>query len=94
MVKLTKSIELTLSDILMAIDQLPPKDRKAVVQHLIDEKTGIKLTRYADMPKTLDLEQMMKEQGYKGVDWQEFDNLVSKFDVKEPVEELIKQLTK
>ena len=46
------------------------------------------------MPKTLDLEQMMKEQGYKGVDWQEFDNLVSKFDVKEPVEELIKQLTK
>ena len=94
MVKLNKSIELTLSDILMAIDQLPPKDRKAVVQHLIDEKTGIKLTRYADMPKTLDLEQMMKEQGYKGVDWQEFDNLVSKFDVKEPVEELIKQLTK
>ena len=94
MVKLTKSIELTLSDILLAIDQLPPKDRKAVVQHLIDEKTGIKLTRYADMPKTLDLEQMMKEQGYKGVDWQEFDNLVSKFDVKEPVEELIKQLTK
>ena len=94
MVKLTKSIELTLSDILMAIDQLPPKDRKAVVHHLIDEKTGIKLTRYADMPKTLDLEQMMKEQGYKGVDWQEFDNLVSKFDVKEPVEELIKQLTK
>ena len=94
MVKLTKSIELTLSDILMAIDQLPPKDRKAVVQHLIDEKTGIKLTRYADMPKTLDLEQMMKEQGYKGVDWQEFDDLVSQFDVKEPVEELIKQLTK
>ena len=94
MVKLNKSIELTLSDILMAIDQLPPKDRKAVVQHLNDEKTGIKLTRYADMPKTLDLEQMMKEQGYKGVDWQEFDNLVSKFDVKEPVEELIKQLTK
>ena len=94
MVKLTKSIELTLSDILMAIDQLPPKDRKAVVQHLIDEKTGIKLTRYADMPKILDLEQMMKEQGYKGVDWQEFDKLVSKFDVKEPVEELINQLTK
>ena len=94
MVKLTKSIELTLSDILMAIDQLPPKDRKTVVQHLIDEKTGIKLTRYADMPKTLDLEQMMKEQGYKGVDWQEFDKLVSKFDVKEPVEELINQLTK
>ena len=94
MVKLTKSIELTLSDILMAIDQLPPKDRKAVVQHLIDEKTGIKLTRYADMPKTLDLEQMMKEQGYKGVDWQEVDKIVAEMDIQKPIEELLKQLTK
>lgn len=94
MVKLTKSIEFTLSDILMAIDLLPPKERKAVAEHLIDEKTGIKLTRYADIPTTLDLEQMMYERGYKGVDWQEFDKLVSEFDIKEPVEELIKQLTK
>ncbi len=94
MVKLTKSIELTLSDILMAIDQLPRKDKNAVVKHLIDEKTGIQLTRYADMPKTLDLEQMMKEQGYKGVDWQKVDKIVAEMNIQEPIEELLKQLTK
>ena len=94
MVKLTKSIELTLSDILTAIDLLPSKERKAVLNHLMDEKTGIKLTRYADMPKTIDLEAMMQAQGYKGVNWQEFDKLVAELDIQEPVEELINQLTK
>ena len=94
MVKLTKSIELTLSDILTAIDLLPTKERKAVLNHLIDEKTGIKLTRYQDMPNTTDLEAMMQAQGYKGVNWEEFDQLVAELDIQEPVEELINQLTK
>jgi hypothetical protein len=94
MVKLTKSIELTLSDILTAIDLLPAKERKAVINHLIDEKTGIKLTRYQDMPNSTDLEAMMQAQGYKGVNWQEFDKLVAELDIQEPVEDLINQLTK
>jgi hypothetical protein len=94
MVKLTKSIELTLSDILKAIDLLPTQERNIVAKYLIDEKTGIKLTRYADMPKTIDLEQMMQERGYKGINWQEFDKLVDELDIQEPVEELINQLTK
>jgi hypothetical protein len=94
MVKLTKSIELTLSDILTAIDLMPSKDRKAVAKHLIDEKTGIKLTRYDDMPNSTDLEAMMKAQGYKGVNWQEVDRLVAELDIQEPIEELLKQLTK
>ena len=92
MVKLTKSIELTLSDILTAIDLLPSKERKAVLNHLIDEKTGIKLTRYADMPKTIDLEAMMQAQGYKGVNWQKVDKIVAEMDIQEPIEELLKQL--
>ena len=46
------------------------------------------------MPKTLDLEQMMKEQGYKGVDWQKVDRIVTEMDIQEPIEELLKQLTK
>ncbi len=94
MVKLTKTIELTLSDIIKAIDLLPTKDRNAVINHLIDEKTGIKLTRYQDMPNTTDLKAMMEAQGYKGVNWQEFDKLVAELDIEEPVEELINQLTK
>jgi hypothetical protein len=93
MVKLTKSIELTLSDILKAIDLLPPQERNIVAKYLIDEKTGIKLTRYADMPKTLDLKQMMLERGYKGVDWQKVDAIVAEMDIQDPVEELLKQLT-
>ena len=92
MVKLTKSIELTLSDILTAIDLMPAEDRKAIINHLIDEKTGIKLTRYADMPNTTDLEAMMKAQGYKGVNWQEIDRLVAELDIQEPIEELLKQI--
>jgi hypothetical protein len=94
MVKLTKSIELTLSDILTAIDLLPAKERKAVINHLIDEKTGIKLTRYQDMPKTFDLEAMMEAQGYKGVNWQNIDKIVAEMDIQEPIEELLEQLTK
>ena len=46
MVKLTKSIELTLSDILLAIDQLPPKDRKAVVQLNVPKIDLVKLAQY------------------------------------------------
>lgn len=94
MVKLTKSIELTLSDILTAIDLLPAKERKAVINHLIDEKTGIKLLRYRDMPNSTDLEAMMQAQGYKGVNWKEVDRLVAELDIQEPIEELLKQLTK
>jgi hypothetical protein len=94
MVKVTKSIELTLSDILTAIDLMPAKDRKAILNHLIDEKTGIKLLRYQDMPNSTDLEAMMKAQGYKGVNWQEVDRLVAELDIQEPIEELLRQLTK
>jgi hypothetical protein len=94
MVKLTKSIEITLSDILTAIDLMSAKERKAIINHLIDEKTGIKLTRYDDMPNSTDLKAMMHAQGYKGVNWQEFDKLVAELDIQEPVEELINQLTK
>lgn len=94
MVKLTKTIELTLSDIIKAIDLLPTKDRNAVINHLIDEKTGIKLTRYQDMPNSTDLKAMMKAQGYKGVNWQKVDKIVAEMDIQEPIEELLEQLTK
>jgi hypothetical protein len=94
MVKLTKSIEITLSDILTAIDLMPTKDRKAIINHLIDEKTGIKLLRYQDMPNSTDLEAMMQAQGYKGVNWQNVDKIVAEMDIQEPIEELLEQLTK
>ena len=88
MVKLTKSIELTLSDASLE------KEKPLEVGYIIDEKTGIKLHYYHSMPNRTDLLQMMEEQGYTGVNWQEVDRLVAELDIKEPVEELINQLTK
>lgn len=74
------------------MNTLSDKDKE--VGYMVDEKTGIKLHLYQSMPNRTDLLQMMEEQGYKGVDWQEVDRLVAELDIQEPVEELIKQLTK
>ena len=46
------------------------------------------------MPNRCDLLQTMEEQGYKGIDWQEVDTLIAELDIQEPIEELLKQLTK
>jgi hypothetical protein len=88
MVKLTKSAKLKLPNALSG------KDKQVEVGYIIDEKTGIKLHYYHSMPNQCDLLQIMEEQGYKGVDWQEIDRLVAELDIQESVEELTKQLTR
>ncbi|MBK8562307.1 MAG: hypothetical protein IPN76_02925 [Saprospiraceae bacterium] len=41
------------------------------------------------MRKHLSIEELVKEQGFKGVDRKKFDALIAKIDVQEPIEELI-----
>ena len=45
-----------------------------------------------DIPETIDLKALMKERGYKGINWQRFDELVKQLDIQEPIEELLKDL--
>ncbi len=42
--------------------------------------------------KKLDIEQLKKEQNYKGVNRKRFDRLVKEMDIKESAEELIQML--
>ena len=39
------------------------------------------------------VEDLVKEQGYKGTDWQRLKNLAKEMDIKEPIEQLLAQLT-
>jgi hypothetical protein len=41
------------------------------------------------MRKHLKVEELVKEQGFKGVDRKKFDALIAKIDVQEPIEELL-----
>ena len=41
------------------------------------------------MRKRLNIEALIKEQGFKGVDRKKFDALVAEIDVQEPIEELL-----
>lgn len=44
--------------------------------------------------KKTDLEQIIKEQNWKPIDRAEWDHLVKELDIQEPVEDLLKMLTK
>lgn len=92
MVKLTKVFELTVHDIIFIIRQLPPVERKIVLDTFIDEKTGIKGVKLKDIPKTIDVEAMMKERGYEGINWERFDKLVEKLNFTEPIEDVLKDI--
>jgi hypothetical protein len=92
MVKLTKEFELTVHDIIYAIRQLPLSEKKQILEVFKDEASGITAVKGKDIPQTIDLKAMMKERGYKGVDWQVIDDAVKKLNIQEPIEELLKDL--
>ena len=92
MVKLTKEFELTVHDIIFVIRQLPPIERKIVLDAFIDEKSGIKGVKLKDIPQTIDVEALMKERGYTGINWDRFDKLVEKLNFNEPIEDVLKDL--
>lgn len=46
------------------------------------------------MKKTLDVEEMIREQNWKPVDLEEWHRLVEELDIQEPIEQLLAQLTK
>ncbi len=45
------------------------------------------------LQKWLDLEELKREQNYKGVNRKRFDRLVKELDIKESAEELLQMLT-
>ncbi len=52
------------------------------------------LVREGEMPYEIDLEQLMKEQGFTQPDEKRILQLIKEIDVQEPVEELLALLTK
>jgi hypothetical protein len=51
-----------------------------------------KLTK--PMKKTLDVEELKREQNWKPVDMEEWHRLAEELDIQEPIEQLLAQLTK
>lgn len=53
--------------------------------------TGDELLRKLAKPmrKHLKVEELVKEQGFKGVDRKKFDALIAAIDIQEPIEELL-----
>ena len=47
---------------------------------------------FKEIRKTISVEDLKKEQGYKGIDRAEFDKLVEELDIQEPLEELLSML--
>ena len=43
--------------------------------------------------KTITVEDMIREQNYKGFDREGFDKLVKELDIQDPIEELLNELT-
>jgi hypothetical protein len=49
---------------------------------------------FVPMKAHFDLDELIKEQGYKPITREEFDQLAEEIDLQEPIEELLAQLTK
>jgi len=43
--------------------------------------------------KHLDIDALIKEQNYRGIDRQEFDQIVDELEIREPVEDLLEMLS-
>jgi hypothetical protein len=56
-----------------------------------DDSVAVLLSK--PMRPTLDLEELAREQNYRGGDQKRFDRLAAKLNITEPVENLIAQLT-
>ncbi len=87
-------VELTVEQIFEAIRKLPREERAWLKMKFIglDEDKTLNIVRLKDTPETIDLKALMKEQGYKGVNWQRVDELVKQMDIQESMEELLKDL--
>ncbi len=86
-------IELTVEQIFKAVEQLPLKERNWLrIQLDLDIKSAKPILLPDDMSNPEWLTLKMKEQGYKGIDWEKFDETVKRLDIQEPIEELLKDL--
>ena len=66
---------------------------KVLLSSPLSEEENQKLAK--PMRKTLDIEAIKREQGWKGYhDTEKMDRLIKKMDIQEPIEELLAMLTK
>ena len=63
--------------------------RLEVVFKNIEGKSELLKKLAKPMRKKLDVNELVKEQGFKGVDRQKFDAIIKELDIKEPIEKLI-----
>lgn len=56
-------------------------------------KTVVEEQIFRPMRKSISVEQLAREQGFKGIDRAAFDKLVADINLQEPVEMLLAQLT-
>ena len=74
--------ELSSEDVLRQLEQILMPDGSANPADIL-----FRLTR--PMPQKLDIDALILKQSFKGVDRAEFDQLVRKINIKEPLEQLL-----
>jgi hypothetical protein len=68
-----------------------PRRKKAARAKELPES----VQKYArPLREKIDLEEIMRNQGYTGPNWKRFQKAVKSLDIKEPIELLLSQLTK
>ena len=81
------------SQITLLKDEVEVARFEMVFKH-ITANDGLLLKLATPMRKRLVIDELVKEQGFKGVDRTRFDDLVAELDVKETIEELLTSISK
>ena len=82
-----------ISQITRLKDEVEVARFEMVFKH-ITANDGLLLKLATPMRKRLVIDELVKEQGFKGVDRTRFDDLVAELDVKETIEELLTSISK
>lgn len=92
---MSNNLELRKYHLISLIIALQDEDSLAALEAYLGQKDSLNtsdlmLTKLAKpMRKTISVEELVKEQDYKGIDMIEFQALIKEINITEPIEELL-----
>ncbi len=96
---MSNNLELRKYHLISLIIALQDEDSLAALEAYLGQKdtlntSDLLLTKLAKpMRKTISVEELVKEQGYKSPSFESVRKLAREIDIQEPIEELLKMLT-
>lgn len=93
----TESLEKRKFNLIVQITKLDDEISVRKVEDIIEDLTGKEKLLHSlvkPLRKKTDIEQIKKEQNWKGVDRKKFDRLIKEIDIQEPLEQLLSDIGK